>query len=317
MRALLIDIGQKKDLRDILGRDILAHQLSWLRADKELEEIVIFSDWITQNYQKDNVAYYACRGLPKYGLLKKVLNDQPFLLLYGPVLSAFPLHNLREQFCALRADILCLTGGSFHGETYAVEQNTRQELLSPFGSGDAADNVYIINPLTLTYYFHERFDIQAFLTEMRKHRRQIYCLPNPDWIEYVNNYAAYYQATRRLLDSPELPGTKIHNSYYGGNCEIDFSVELRGRQFFGEDCRVGARGILSDSVFLDRTVIGADARISGSILQKNVKIGRSCELPNCLIGAGCVIGDKVRLSPGTVLAADSTVQSDSGVLNVF
>jgi NDP-sugar pyrophosphorylase family protein len=315
MRAVIIDIGQRKDLREILGQDILDYQLEWLKADTQIEDVIILTDSITVAKKQKKVSYYACPELPKYEFLKSILNDQPFLLLYGPILSAFPVRALREHFWLNKADISCLTGGYFQGETLTIEQDGIHKLLSVFGTGDSVNNAYIINPLILTYYFHERFDIQLFLTDMLKHSRKIFCLNNPDWVEYVNNYTAYFQTTNYFLELSNVQGTKIHNSYYGDNCEIDFSVELYGRQFFGKDCRVGQHSVLKNSVFLDSVTIGTDSRVSNSILQKRVKIGQHCELEHCLLGENCTVGDNVRLPAGTILAADSVVQSNSGVLD--
>ena len=317
MRALIIDIGRKKELRGILGRDILAYQLDWLRTEKMISEVIVLTDSITEDSQDADVSYYACRELPKYEQLKTILDDKPFLLIYGPILSAFSLKALREEYRNTQADILCLGGGYFCGETFGIGIDSVRRVTSAFGVDGPLHNVYIINPLILTYYFHERFEMQTFLAEMLKHHRKIFFLNNPEWLEYVNTYPAYFQATKYLLQRPELQGTKIHNSFYGKNCEIDFSVELHGRQFFGDDCRAGAGGVIRNSVFLDDVFVGANSRVSNSILQKGVKIGDNCELENCLLGEDCQIGANVRLPKGTILAAGSIVQTDSGVLNVF
>ena len=317
MRGLIIDIGQKKELREILSRDILDYQIERLQVEKMLSDIVVLTDTIEQDYQQGNVSYCACSELPKYEKLKAILDDRPFLLIYGPILNTFPLENLREQFWATQADIVCLSGGCFYGETFGVEIDDLHRLTSAFGTGGPLNNIYIINPLILTYYFHERFEIQTFLAEMLKHHRKIFCLNNTEWLEYINTYPAYFQTTKYLLQQPGLQGTKIHNSFYGKNCEIDFSVELHGRQFFGDDCQAGAASILQNSVFLSGVTVGANSRVSDSILQKHVKIGNNCELDNCLLGENCQIGDNVRLPRGTILAADSVVRTDSGVLNVL
>ena len=316
MRALIIDIGQKKDIRDILGQDILLYQLDWLRAAK-ITDITVFTDNITKNLQYDGIHYYACTEPPKYELLKTVLDDKPFFLLNGPVLTNYSGETLNKLYNKLQADVLCLTGGSFYGETFAVERDGAAALLNVFGSGETVNNIYVINPLLLSFYFYERFDIQLFLTEMIKHRRRIFCENNTGWIEYVNTYPAYFQATKQLLSSvPELSGSKIHNSYYGKNCEIDFSVKLLGQQFFGDDCRIGLNCVLENSIFLNKIQIADSARIKNSILQKNVKIGKNCELENCLIGENCIIEDNIRLPAGIILAADSVIKTDSGILNV-
>jgi NDP-sugar pyrophosphorylase family protein len=311
-----MDIGQPADLRQILGRDILDYQLDWLKTDDDITETIVLTDSVAVDLRRSGTVYHSCAELPKYDLLKSLLNDQPFLLIYGPLLTSFKPQELRAAFRAAQADIVCLTGGFFHGETFAVEQDSGHKLTSVFGSGAPVNNLCIVNPLLLTYYFHERFEMQTFLAEMLKARRRIFCLENTGWLEYVNTYPAYFQASGWLLKNAPVKGAKIHQSYYGKNCEIDFSVSLRGRQFFGDDCLIGKDSILQNSIFLDRAAVGENCRINNSILQKNVKIGRNCELKNCLLGEGVAIGDNVRLPDNTILAAGSAVKDYSGVLDV-
>jgi NDP-sugar pyrophosphorylase family protein len=127
------------------------------------------------------------------------------------------------------------------------------------------------------------------LTEILKHRKQIVCRTVPEWTECVNNYPAYINATRHLRNNENLPGQLIDGSYYGKNCEVDFSAELSGTQFFGDNCAVGKNCVLKNSVLLGGNKIGEAVRLSDVILQKNVRVGRHCELRNSLIGANSVI----------------------------
>lgn len=314
MRALILDIGQNKYLRDILGQDILLYQLEWLRAGG-CTHISVLTDSIEKNFKYENVNYYACSELPKYEFLKSLLDDKPFVLLNGPFLSDTPLKEITNMYYGARPDVLCLTGGNMRGETFTVERDRSTALLNVFGADEATSNVYIINPLLLSFYFFEQFDIQLFLTEMIKHRRRIFCESNTAWGEYINTYPAYFEASKHLL-SAELDATLINDSYYGKNCEIDFSVQQSGRQFFGDDCLVGKNCVLQDSIFLHNVQIGSASRIKNSLLQKNVKIGRHCELENCLIGENCMLEDNVRLPAGSILAAGSILKTGSGVLNV-
>jgi NDP-sugar pyrophosphorylase family protein len=210
-------------------------------------------------------------------------------------------------------DLLCLTADGLRGSTFALEKTAGGALLTAFGAGETAAQIYVINPLLLTYYFHERFELRIFLTEALKHRKQVGCRSVTEWTECVNNFPAYIRATGHLKNGADLPGQLINGSYYGKNCEIDFSAELSGRQFFGDDCAVGKNCVLQSSVLLGGNTIDENTRLNDVILQKNVRIGRYCELKNTFVGANSVIENNVRLPEGLVIAPDSIIKSGSGV----
>jgi NDP-sugar pyrophosphorylase family protein len=313
MRALILDVGQDAYLREPLGRDILVYQTEYLKAAKVFSQIIVLTDTIAEDQTQDNVHYYVCLRPPKYEFLKSVLDDQPFLLLNGPVLTDLPAAQIRNLFFTGVMDMLCLTAGDMRGSTFALEKTASGALLTAFGAGETAAQIYVINPLLLTYYFHERFELRIFLTEALKHRKQVVCRSAPEWTECVNNFPAYIRATRHLKNGAELPGQLINGSYYGQNCEVDFSAELTGAQFFGDNCIVGKNCSLKNSVLLGGNEVGAFTMLNDSILQKNVRVGQYCELKNSLVGANSVIESHVRIPEGMVVAPDSIIKSGSGV----
>ncbi|MDR1452424.1 MAG: NDP-sugar synthase [Candidatus Margulisbacteria bacterium] len=313
MRALILDVGQNVYLREPLNRDILAYQTEYLKAANIFSKIIVLTDTLAEDQTQDGVHYYVCPQLPKYEFLKSVLDDQPFLLLNGPVLTDLPAARIRDLFFNGVMDLLCLTSGGVCGSTFMLEKTASGALLTAFGAGETAAQIYVINPLLLTYYFYERFELQIFLTEALKHRRQIICRSVPEWTECVNNFPAYIRATRHLKNSANLPGQLINGSYYGKNCEIDFSAEQLGAQFFGDNCAVEKNCSLQNSVLLGSNEVGAATVLSDSILQKNVRIGQCCELKNSLVGANSIIESHVRIPEGMIVAPDSLIKSGSGV----
>ncbi|GBR75902.1 nucleoside-diphosphate-sugar pyrophosphorylase [Candidatus Termititenax persephonae] len=306
MHCLIIDVragrAELMPYRELPGQDILVYQISLLRR-AGFKDITVLSDFIAEDFRQAGITYYACPRPPKYAFLKRVLNDQPFLLLNGPALTDYPLNKLAEAYQADKPDVLCLTGGGLLGETFYVEPTA--------GTSEIAAQIYIINPLLLTYYYHEYFETGLFLTEMLKHRRIIKCCSHKGWSECVNNYPAYLRAAHYLLGCGAVPGSPINNLYYGKKCEVDFTADLGGRLFFGDNCQVGAQSRLQDSLLLGQNTLGGGVRLTNCLLQKYVTIGNNCVLENCLIGERSVIGDNVRLTD-FVLAPRSVIKSGSG-----
>ncbi|GBR77587.1 mannose-1-phosphate guanylyltransferase [Candidatus Termititenax dinenymphae] len=300
MRAIILDVGQKKELRELPGQDILAYQVTALQQTG-FDTIIVLSDLFAEDYKQSGAAYYACPSAPKYDFLKSILNDEPFLLINGPALTDFPPAKLMDFFRKEHADVLCLTARDLTGETFSASTDP-EEYSAQF---------YVLNPVLFTYYFYEYFEIRLFLTEMYKHRKKIIYQHSGGWNEYVNTHTAYVRAARYLLQKSLIPGSKVNNAYYGKNCEIDFAANLSGTQFFGANCKAEAESLLSDSLLLGNNTIGAGSRIVNSLLQRNVKIGRNSALDNCLIGEGSVIEDNVRLPSGFVLAPQSIIRSGS------
>ncbi|KAI9626796.1 hypothetical protein H4Q26_017702 [Puccinia striiformis f. sp. tritici PST-130] len=92
------------------------------------------------------------------------------------------------------------------------------------------------------------------------------------------------------------PESKIGNSTcLGPSCTISHRAEIR-QSYIGSTSLVGDRSQIENSYIFDHVSIGSNARIKNSIIGSNVTIG-----PDCVIEAGCLLGNGVVIGEGTEL----------------
>ncbi|KAH9458906.1 hypothetical protein Pst134EA_019060 [Puccinia striiformis f. sp. tritici] len=104
------------------------------------------------------------------------------------------------------------------------------------------------------------------------------------------------------------PESKIGNSTcLGPSCTISHRAEIR-QSYIGSTSLVGDRSQIENSYIFDHVSIGSNARIKNSIIGSNVTIG-----PDCVIEAGCLLGNGVVIGEGTELrGVNASLSGPSG-----
>jgi len=97
------------------------------------------------------------------------------------------------------------------------------------------------------------------------------------------------------------------------------SMRLSGGQnIIGAGCSVDPNAKIAGSILFENVKVG-DSEITDSIIAENVVIGSGCVIPEgCVIGAGTVIGDRAVLSPGIRIADRARISKGAKVMgNIF
>jgi len=99
---------------------------------------------------------------------------------------------------------------------------------------------------------------------------------------------------------------------------VDDSAEVRGRVIppavlergvsVGEGAHVGSLVVLGEDVS-----IGAGATVERAVILKGAEIGARCTLRDCIVAAGCRIGEDTEITGGAVLGEGVTIGSDNAI----
>jgi mannose-1-phosphate guanylyltransferase len=133
------------------------------------------------------------------------------------------------------------------------------------------------------------------------------------WLD-IGTPARYLEGTFDIIEGNVT--TAVRERLGDDWLAIDDGVELHGRVI---PPAVLERGVhVADGAHVGSlAVLGADVRVgAGSIIERSVvlegtSIGEGCELRDCIVAAGCRIGDRSRITGGAVLGEGVVVGSDN------
>jgi mannose-1-phosphate guanylyltransferase len=101
-----------------------------------------------------------------------------------------------------------------------------------------------------------------------------------------------------------------------GYLAVDEGAEVRGRVIppaviergvsVAEGAHVGSLVVLGQDVS-----IGPGSTVERSVIMNGAEIGAGCTLRDCIVAAGCRVGDDTRITGGAVLGEGVTVGADN------
>lgn len=93
-----------------------------------------------------------------------------------------------------------------------------------------------------------------------------------------------------------------NNVYRNRSVQLANNVKLRENVVIHEDCRVGERTEILNSVIGRNCSIGDKCVLQNAFVFDDVEIGNNCILKNCVIGKGSKILNETALHDGTILS---------------
>lgn len=310
----------------VLGEPLLVFQLQWLDKQAEVDTIIVADDKpeMTGEKVQKNIIYIGKKAQENLAFLKEYLRDEPFFLILGNIITDAPLAQLYNEYIARRADLAFFYGDKDKTakEGYFIKLDKAHKLRD-FKYNNSVYNqifqhIYLISSELLEYIgeepdynFYERF-----LPDMLKRNKFIQGTKSKSfWLDPVEPASWYKLNYQMLRENWELSGSKINNVYFGQKCDIDFSVELSGEQFFGENCLVKKESRVTGSLLFNNVKIGQNTFIKNSILCNNVIIGDNCQIENVILGENTVLEEQSELK-NTVISQNSLIKRGSLNLNV-
>jgi mannose-1-phosphate guanylyltransferase len=133
------------------------------------------------------------------------------------------------------------------------------------------------------------------------------------WLD-IGTPARYLQGTFDIIEGNVV--TAVRERLGEDWLSIDGAAELNGRVIPPAVLERGVR-VAEGAHVGSLAVLGADVSIGeGSIVERAVvlegsRIGAGCELRDCIVAAGCTVGDRSRISGGAVLGEGVVVGADN------
>jgi mannose-1-phosphate guanylyltransferase len=222
------------------------------------------------------------------------------------------------------------------------KEKPRQE---EFFSDLASIGLYILEPEVLDYIFPDvEYDFaKDVFPKLLDSGEKIYGYPASGfWID-IGVPENYMKAVRwilsrleskRLAENAEVKEVSIRGPVeIGEGAKIERGAEITGPVVIGDGCLIGRNArVAASSVIGSDVRVEEEAKVTDSLVYEETQIGRSSYLDHCIVaekckigsdvkidemsivGAGCEIGDSVRLRKGSriwpkiKIAANSIVQ---------
>jgi mannose-1-phosphate guanylyltransferase len=123
------------------------------------------------------------------------------------------------------------------------------------------------------------------------------------WLD-IGTPARYLQGTFDIIEGNVE--TAVRERLGGGWLAVDESAELNGRVIppavVERGARVAAGAHVGSLVVLGAGVsVGAGSVVERAVILEGSEIGEGCELRNCILAAGCRVGDATKITGGAVL----------------
>ncbi len=171
--------------------------------------------------------------------------------------------------------------------------------------------IYLLEPEVLEAIPPDReFDFSKDLfPNLMERKVAIYgCTVMGYWRD-IGNIQDYRQAQADILHGEvdiEIKGAKMgrigKDVWIGEGSRIDPSAKLRQAVVVGENCVVGPRVQVTNSIIGNGCVLGEGAVISDCVLWDRVEVGAEAELNEDVVASNCSIGRKTFLAEGVVVS---------------
>lgn len=134
----------------------------------------------------------------------------------------------------------------------------------------------------------------------------------------VNTLSAYAEINRQLtklqdsfpdISKPEINKIKFvgNDSIMGEKSETGEKVSIK-KSVVGNLCKLANKVKVINSVIMDNAVIEEEASIQGCLICSSAKIGKKCELKDCIVGKDQVVADGLKLSNEVLADADEFME---------
>jgi len=113
----------------------------------------------------------------------------------------------------------------------------------------------------------------------------------------IDSAHSWHEAMFACLQEPlfEIRATKIKDSYFGRDTEIDFSSFVQGHCFLGNEVIMKENGLIENSLIGSSTSLGKTVKIRSTMIGDNVKINDQVLIENSIIADGCVIENNCQI----------------------
>src|SRR6202451_3178554 len=324
----------RKPMLPLVGRPMMEHIVSLLRRHgiTDIVVTVAFLPNAIRSYFGDGSELgvsmvYATEESP-LGTAGSVRNAREqltarFLVISGDVLTDIDLSAViafHEKNEALATIALCAVENPLEfGIVITREDGTIERFLEKPGWGQVFSDtintgIYVLEPEIFDFIPEGRavdFSEEVFPGVLEAEKPLFGYVAGGYW-EDVGTLEAYLRAHQDILDenvAVQVSGfALLPGVWLGKGAELDPTAEVKGPVIIGDNCHVGASGVLGSYCVIGANArIGDNASLERTVIHDNAFLGAGVRLDGCVLGRSCDLRQGVRCAEGVVLGDESFV----------
>ncbi len=258
--------------------------------------------------------------------------DEPFLVISGDAITDIDLTEVirfhKERGGAVTIALKRVPDPLDFGVVITAEDGRVERFLEKPSWGQVFSDtintgIYVVEPWVLDYIpAGDSFDFSADLfPSLMEDGHSLYGIAADGYWCDVGSRESYMQVHRDILDGQVklfVPGIHARDGLWvAESARIDETATLGNSVVIGENVRVRSGAIIGDyTVIDDNCVIGADARVTHSILWSDTFVGKQSTVSGAVLGRhvdlrtraviemGAVVGDESVIGAGAHIGAD-------------
>ena len=325
-----------KPIVRLVDRPFISFMLEWLRGHG-VEEVILSCGFMAERVRSvlgdgsglgirlRYVEEPEPRGTAGAVKLAEPMLDERFLMLNGDVLTDIDLGAQLAQHEATGARgtlaLVSVADPSAYGLVVLDERRAVTDFVEKPSSGRLPSNL-----ISAGAYVLER-EILELVAPDRKVSIEgeiwpllvgegLYGFPSESYWMDIGTPARYLQGTFDILEGNVESG--VRGDLGEDWLAIDEHAEVRGRAIppalIGAGCEVAEGARVGSLVVLGRDVtVGPGSTLERAVVLDGAHIGAGCELRDCIVCEGAVVGDATKVTGGAVLGEGVSIGADNVV----
>ena len=326
--------NQPKPMLPMANRPMMEHVINLLRQHG-FEDIVVtvaFMANAIRSYFGDGSEFgvrmvYATEETP-LGTAGSVRNardelDERFVVISGDVLTDIDLTDVVDYHdskgalatIALKAVEDPLEFGIvITHEDGSIERFLEKPTWGQVFSDTINTGIYVLEPEIFDFIPEGRavdFSEEVFPAVLEAEKPLFGYVAEGYW-EDVGTLEAYLRSHQDILDEKvavQVSGFPLRPGVWlGKGAEVDPTAEVRGPAIIGDNCHIGADGVLGSYCVIGANVrIGDNTSLERTVVHDNAFLGAGVRLDGCVLGRSCDLRQGVRCEEGVVLGDETFV----------
>jgi len=255
--------------------------------------------------------------------------DEPFLVISGDAITDIDLTEVirfhKERGGAVTIALKRVPDPLDFGVVITSEEGRVERFLEKPSWGQVFSDtintgIYVIEPWVLEHIPDDRpYDFSAELfPSLMEAGHDIYGIPVDGYWCDVGSRDSYMQVHRDILDGLVklfIPGIHAREGLWvSESARIDETAMIGDRVVIGENVRVRSGAVIGDyTVIDDNCVIGADARVTHSIVWSDTFIGKQAIVSGAVLGRHVDVRGRAGIEMGAVIGDESVIGAGARV----
>jgi mannose-1-phosphate guanylyltransferase / phosphomannomutase len=327
-----------KPMVSVLNKPMMEHIIDLLKKHgiKNVLSLLYFYPDVISRYfedgQKFDIKMEYVKAEADYGTAGAVRNakellHERFIVISGDVLTDFDLSRAVEYHKSKNAMATILLTRVWNPLQYGIvmtdENGKIKRFLEKPSWGEVFTDtintgIYILEPEILEFIpYQKEYDFSKDLFPLMLEKElPLYGYIAEGYWKDVGNLKEYRKGQKDAAKGKiklNYNGINEENLVFGLNSSWGNRCIFKGKNYIGDNTRIGEYSELSDTIIGNNVKIGTGAKLTGVIIWDETDIGDYAEITDSVICNNCIIGKRVTISEN-VFIAESCIIGQSATL---